>query len=201
MSLIYKKGSSRMVKIQPHIRLGAYGATISPEFSVSRLSLLDRGFVFAIAHVRGGSYLGEPWYDDGRLLKKNTFLDFIACSKYLVSKGYTSSRHLYAHGGSAGAAHGCCHEHGARSLSRRDCQCSFRDLISTMMDSTIPLTTGEYREWGDPNKKKYYDYMLSYSPMTTCWIGLIRTYNAETDSMMGKSNTGNQQNGWPSSAR
>jgi oligopeptidase B len=145
---------------------GSYGHSLDAGFSSVRLSLLDRGFIYAIAHVRGGEDLGREWYEDGKLLKKmNTFTDFIACSKFLISEGYTSPRHLYAEGGSAGglligAVLNLSPElyHGAIA------QVPFVDVVTTMLDDSIPLTTGEYDEWGNPNQKEYYDYMLSYSP-------------------------------------
>lgn len=145
---------------------GSYGYTIDPSFSASRLSLLDRGFVFAIAHVRGGQYLGRQWYEDGKLLKKrNTFTDFIACGQFLVDEGYTSPQEQYAMGGSAGGL-----LMGAVVNMRPDlfngviAAVPFVDVVTTMLDESIPLTTGEYDEWGNPNDKEYYDYMLSYSP-------------------------------------
>ena len=145
---------------------GAYGVTINPYFSSSRLSLLDRGFIFAIAHVRGGEYLGRQWYEDGKLLKKkNTFSDFIACSRYLIAEGYTSPAHLYAEGGSAGGLLIGAVINQAPELYRGVIAAvPFVDVVTTMLDETIPLTTGEYDEWGNPNEKAYYDYMLSYSP-------------------------------------
>ena len=145
---------------------GAYGVTINPYFSSSRLSLLDRGFIFAIAHVRGGEYLGRQWYEDGKLLKKkNKFSDFIACSRYLIAEGYTSPAHLYAEGGSAGGLLIGAVINQAPELYRGVIAAvPFVDVVTTMLDETIPLTTGEYDEWGNPNEKAYYDYMLSYSP-------------------------------------
>lgn len=145
---------------------GSYGSTVDPYFSTIRLSLLDRGFVFAIAHVRGGEYLGRPWYDNGKLLlKKNTFTDFIDCSKYLVEKGYTSPKHLYAMGGSAGGLlMGVVANEAPTLYNGIVAQVPFVDVVTTMLDESIPLTTGEYDEWGNPNDKIYYDYMKSYSP-------------------------------------
>jgi len=145
---------------------GSYGFTIDPAFRSTRLSLLDRGFVFAIAHVRGGQINGRPWYDDGKLLaKKNTFTDFIDVAEYLVEKGYTAPERLFAEGGSAGGL-----LMGAVMNMRPDlfkgvvAGVPFVDVVTTMLDDSIPLTTSEYDEWGDPRKKEYYDYMLSYSP-------------------------------------
>lgn len=145
---------------------GSYGATIDPYFSTVRLSLLDRGFVYAIAHIRGGQYLGRQWYEDGKLLKKkNTFTDFIDCSKFLISEGYTSSDHHYAMGGSAGGLlMGAVVNMAPELYNGVVSQVPFVDVVTTMLDDSIPLTTGEYDEWGNPNEKRYYDYMKSYSP-------------------------------------
>ena len=145
---------------------GSYGSSMDAYFSVARLSLLDRGFIWAIAHIRGGEEMGRQWYDDGKMLnKKNTFLDFIACAEYLINKGYTSPQKMFAMGGSAGGL-----LVGAVTNMRPDlwkgvvAQVPFVDVVTTMLDESIPLTTGEYDEWGNPNEKQYYDYMLSYSP-------------------------------------
>ena len=145
---------------------GSYGSSMDAYFSVARLSLLNRGFIWAIAHIRGGEEMGRQWYDDGKMLnKKNTFLDFIACAEYLVGKGYTSPQKMFAMGGSAGGL-----LVGAVVNMRPDlwkgviAQVPFVDVVTTMLDESIPLTTGEYDEWGNPNEKQYYDYMLSYSP-------------------------------------
>ena len=145
---------------------GSYGYSMDCTFSTTRLSLLDRGFVFAIAHIRGGEDLGRPWYDDGKLLKKkNTFTDFIDCSKFLISEKYTSPQHLYAEGGSAGGLlMGAVINMAPELYNGIIAQVPFVDVITTMLDDSIPLTTGEYDEWGNPHKKKYYDYMKSYSP-------------------------------------
>lgn len=145
---------------------GSYGSTIDPRFSSTRLSLLDRGFVFAIAHVRGGEYLGRNWYEEGKLLKKkNTFNDFIDCSKFLIENNYTSPSHLHALGGSAGGLLMGVIVNKAPELYRSVIAAvPFVDVVTTMLDSSIPLTTGEYDEWGNPNEKGYYDYMKSYSP-------------------------------------
>ena len=145
---------------------GSYGHTIDPYFSSIRLSLLDRGFIFAIAHVRGGEYLGRPWYEDGKLLnKKNTFTDFIDCSKYLVEEKYTSPQHLYASGGSAGGLlMGAIINMAPELYNGVIASVPFVDVVTTMLDDSIPLTTGEYDEWGNPNDKEYYNYMKSYSP-------------------------------------
>ena len=145
---------------------GSYGYTISDGFSTTRLSLLDRGFIFALAHIRGSQYLGREWYDDGKMLhKKNTFNDFIDCSKYLIDNGYTSPKHLYAMGGSAGGLlMGAIVNMNPELYNGIIAAVPFVDVISTMIDDSIPLTTGEYDEWGNPNDKEYYDYIKSYSP-------------------------------------
>lgn len=145
---------------------GSYGNTVDPYFSVVRLSLLDRGFVYAIAHIRGGQYLGREWYEDGKMLKKmNTFTDFIACGEHLVTENYTSSRHLYAMGGSAGGLlMGTVINLNPDLFHGVVAQVPFVDVVTAMLDETIPLTTGEFDEWGNPKNKEYYDYMLQYSP-------------------------------------
>ena len=145
---------------------GSYGSTIDPYFSTVRLSLLDRGFIFAIAHIRGGEYLGRQWYEEGKLLKKkNTFTDFVDCSNYLIQKAYTSAEHHYAMGGSAGGLlMGVVINLAAELYNGVVAQVPFVDVVTTMLDDSIPLTTGEYDEWGNPNEKAYYDYMKSYSP-------------------------------------
>ena len=145
---------------------GSYGISMDPYFSSTRLSLLDRGFIFAIAHIRGGEDLGRQWYEDGKLLKKkNTFTDFIDCSKYVIEQKYTSPKHLYAEGGSAGGLlMGAIVNMAPELYNGVIAQVPFVDVMTTMLDDSIPLTTGEYDEWGNPNVKKYYDYMRSYSP-------------------------------------
>ena len=145
---------------------GSYGYTRDPSFSSIRLSLLDRGFVFAIAHVRGGEYLGRAWYENGRMLsKKNTFKDFISSSEFLIEKGYTSSEHLYAEGGSAGGLlMGAIMNMAPDLYNGVIAAVPFVDVLTTMLDDTIPLTSGEWDEWGNPNDKEYYEYMKSYSP-------------------------------------
>jgi oligopeptidase B len=145
---------------------GSYGHSMDATFSSTRLTLLDRGFMFAIAHIRGGEDLGRQWYEDGKLLKKkNTFTDFIDCSKFLIDEKYTSPEHLYAEGGSAGGLlMGVVVNLAPELYHGIIAQVPFVDVITTMLDDSIPLTTGEYDEWGNPNKKKYYKYMLSYSP-------------------------------------
>src|SRR6218665_2346625 len=167
ISMVYKKGLKKDGK-NPLLlyAYGSYGASMDPYFSSTRLSLLDRGFVYAIAHIRGGEELGRQWYEDGKLLKKkNTFTDFIDCSKFVIDEKYTSSEHLYAEGGSAGGLlMGVIVNEAPQLYNGVIAQVPFVDVITTMLDDTIPLTTGEYDEWGNPNKKEYYDYMLSYSP-------------------------------------
>lgn len=145
---------------------GSYGYTIEPYFSSVRLSLLDRGFIYAIAHIRGGQYLGREWYEDGKMLeKKNTFFDYIDAAKYLIQQNYTSSKHLYAMGGSAGGLlMGTVINYEPTLFNGVIAQVPFVDVVTTMLDDSIPLTTGEYDEWGNPNEKEYYDYMKSYSP-------------------------------------
>jgi oligopeptidase B len=145
---------------------GSYGHTIDAGFSSTRLSLLDRGFVFAIAHVRGSEYLGRKWYESGKLMqKKNTFNDFISCAKHLISINYTSKEHLYASGGSAGGLLiGAVVNMKPELFKGVIASVPFVDVLTTMLDEDIPLTTGEYDEWGNPNEKEYYHYMKSYSP-------------------------------------
>lgn len=145
---------------------GSYGYTVDPYFSTNRLSLLDRGFAFAIAHVRGGQYLGRQWYEDGKMLKKkNTFTDFISCARHLVGQGYTTPDHLYAKGGSAGGLlMGAVMNMAPDLFHGIVANVPFVDVVTTMLDETIPLTTGEYDEWGNPNDPEYYHYIKSYSP-------------------------------------
>ncbi|WP_106794112.1 S9 family peptidase [Aquimarina sp. Aq78] len=167
ISLIYKKGVKKD-RNNPLLQYGygSYGSTIDPYFSTARLSLLDRGFIYAIAHIRGSEYLGRSWYEDGKLLKKkNTFTDFIDCSKSLIAQGYTSASHLYAMGGSAGGLlMGAIVNMAPELYNGVVAAVPFVDVVSTMLDDSIPLTTGEYDEWGNPNEKEYYAYMKSYSP-------------------------------------
>ncbi|MDG2343522.1 MAG: S9 family peptidase [Flavobacteriales bacterium] len=167
MSMVYKKG----IELDGNNPLllyayGSYGYSIDPYFSPNRLSLLNRGFVFVIAHIRGGEEMGRSWYEDGKLLKKkNTFNDFIDCANYLISEQYTSSEHIYAAGGSAGGLlMGAVLNMESTLFNGMLAQVPFVDVVTTMLDESIPLTTGEYDEWGNPNNKEYYDYILSYSP-------------------------------------
>jgi len=167
MSVVYHKdtkldGSSPLLQYA----YGSYGYTIDPYFSTVRLSLLDRGFVYVITHIRGGEYLGRKWYENGKLLqKKNTFTDFIDCSKHLIENKYTSKDHLYASGGSAGGLlMGTILNLAPELYNGVIASVPFVDVVTTMLDESIPLTTGEYDEWGNPNDKEYYEYMKSYSP-------------------------------------
>ncbi len=167
ISLVYKKG---MVKNGQNPLVlygyGSYGCSMDAYFSLARISLLDRGFVWAIAHIRGGEEMGRQWYEDGKMLnKKNTFLDFIACGKYLIQSGFTSPDKMFAMGGSAGGLLVGAVVNMEPQLWRGIiANVPFVDVVTTMLDESIPLTTGEYDEWGNPNEKEYYDYMLSYSP-------------------------------------
>lgn len=167
ISLVYHK-TTKLDGNSPLLQYayGAYGYTIDPYFSTVRLSLLDRGFIYAISHVRGGEYLGRKWYEDGRLLQKmNTFTDFVDCSKYLIENKYTSPDHLYAMGGSAGGLlMGAVVNLAPEIYNGVISAVPFVDVLTTMLDDSIPLTTGEYDEWGNPNKKEYYDYIKQYSP-------------------------------------
>jgi oligopeptidase B len=167
ISLVYRKdtpldGSSPLLQYG----YGSYGHTSDPYFSTVRLSLLDLGFVYSIAHIRGGEYLGRPWYDDGKLLsKRNTFTDFIACSEFLISEKFTAAKGLFAYGGSAGGLlMGAVMNMAPHLYKGIIASVPFVDVVTTMLDSSIPLTTGEYDEWGNPNEENYYNYMMSYSP-------------------------------------
>lgn len=167
-SIVYKKELFKKDGTNPILvyAYGSYGSTVDPYFSSVRLSLLDRGFVFAIAHIRGGEYLGAQWYDEGKLLKKkNTFTDFIAVTEHLVAQKYCAINNIFAMGGSAGGLlMGAIANLRPKLWKAIVSQVPFVDVVSTMIDETIPLTTGEYDEWGNPNNKDYYDYILSYSP-------------------------------------
>ena len=167
ISLVYHKNTVKSSETPLLLYgYGSYGHTVDASFSNVRLSILDRGFVYAIAHIRGGEYLGREWYEDGKMLqKKNTFYDFIDAGKYLVAENYTSEKHLYAMGGSAGGLlMGAIINMEPELFNGIVAQVPFVDVVTTMLDETIPLTTGEFDEWGNPKKKKYYDYMKSYSP-------------------------------------
>ena len=167
ISMVYHKDTA-LTKNTPILQYayGSYGYTIPDSFSTTRLSLLDRGFVYALAHIRGSEYLGREWYDDGKMLnKKNTFNDFVDCSQYLIDNQFTSPKHLYAMGGSAGGLlMGAIINMNPELYNGIIASVPFVDVVSTMLDDSIPLTTGEYDEWGNPNEKKYYDYIKSYSP-------------------------------------
>ena len=167
LSLLYRKGLRKDGR-NPTLLYGygSYGVSIDAAFASPRLSLVDRGFVYAIAHIRGGQELGRQWYDDGKLLKKkNTFTDFVACAEFLISERFTNPEKLFAMGRSAGGL-----LIGVATNLRPDlfkgvvAEVPFVDVVTTMLDPSIPLTAGEYDEWGDPHKKEFYDYMLSYSP-------------------------------------
>ena len=167
ISLVYKNGS-RKGSDTPLLlyAYGSYGATMDPYFSSVRLSLLDRGFTYAIAHIRGGQAMGRKWYEDGKMFKKkNTFNDYVDCAKYLIGEKYTSAPHLYAMGGSAGGLlMGAVINQAPELFNGVIAAVPFVDVVSTMLDETIPLTTNEFDEWGNPKNKDSYDYMLSYSP-------------------------------------
>jgi oligopeptidase B len=167
ISLVYKKGFEKNGNAPLLLyAYGSYGASTDASFSSSRLSLLNRGFAFAIAHIRGGQEMGRQWYEDGKLMKKkNTFTDFIDCGEFLVKEKYTSSEHLYAQGGSAGGLLMGAVVNMAPDLFKGViAQVPFVDVINTMLDESIPLTTNEFDEWGNPKNKEAYDYMKSYSP-------------------------------------
>ncbi len=167
ISLVFRKGTKK-TKNTPLLlyAYGSYGNTINPRFSSIRLSLIDRGFIYAIAHIRGGQYMGRDWYENGKMLhKKNTFTDYIDCAKYLIKEDYTSSEHIYAMGGSAGGLlMGAVVNMEPELFNGVIAGVPFVDVLTTMLDESIPLTTFEYDEWGNPNEKKYYDYIKSYSP-------------------------------------
>jgi oligopeptidase B len=167
VSLVYRKtfkrdGSAPLLQYA----YGSYGISMDPSFSSARLSLIDRGFVYAIAHVRGGQEMGRPWYDEGRLLnKKNTFNDFVDVTRMLVARGYAARDKVFAMGGSAGGLlMGAIANMSAADYRGIVAQVPFVDVVTTMLDDSIPLTTNEYDEWGNPHDREYYHYMLSYSP-------------------------------------
>lgn len=167
ISIVYKKGFNKNGTAPLLLyAYGSYGISSDASFSSTRLSLLNRGFAFAIAHIRGGEDLGRQWYEDGKLMKKkNTFTDFIDCGKFLVSNKYTSSEHLYAQGGSAGGLlMGAVVNMAPELWNGVIAQVPFVDVINTMLDESIPLTTNEFDEWGNPKDKDAYLYMKSYSP-------------------------------------
>lgn len=167
ISLVYHKTTQKSADTPLLLYgYGSYGHTVDAAFSNVRLSLLDRGFTYAIAHVRGGEYLGREWYEEGKMLsKKNTFYDFIDAAKFLISENYTSEKHLYAMGGSAGGLLvGAVVNEEPQLFNGVVAQVPFVDVVTTMLDDSIPLTTGEYDEWGNPHEEEYYHYMKSYSP-------------------------------------
>jgi len=167
ISIVYKTGLEKNGKAPLLLyAYGSYGISMDVSFSSTRLSLLDRGFAFAIAHIRGGEDLGRQWYEDGKLMKKkNTFNDFIACGEYLVENQYTSAKHLYAQGGSAGGLLMGAIVNMAPDLWHGViAQVPFVDVVNTMLDESIPLTTNEFDEWGNPTNKEAYFYLKSYSP-------------------------------------
>lgn len=166
MSLVYKgfkkDGSAALFQYA----YGSYGMSMDPVFNLPVISLLDRGVVYAIAHIRGGQEMGRQWYDDGKLLhKKNTFNDFIDVTRGLVAQGYAAKDRVAASGGSAGGLlMGAVANMAPQDYRVMVAQVPFVDVVTTMLDASIPLTTNEYDEWGNPETKDYYDYMLSYSP-------------------------------------
>jgi oligopeptidase B len=167
ISLVYRKGMEKNENNPALIYgYGSYGYEMEPTFSLSRLPLLDRGFVYAIAHIRGGQIYGRAWYDNGKLLKKmNTFTDFNDCAQYLIDEKYTNSGKLFALGGSAGGLlMGACINLKPELYKGVVAAVPFVDVITTMLDESIPLTTGEFDEWGNPKEEKFYYYMKSYSP-------------------------------------
>lgn len=165
ISVVYKKGVSNAPTLL--YGYGSYGITVDPTFSPNRLSLLERGMVFAIAHIRGSTFLGRPWYEDGKMLNKhNTFTDFNACAEHLININISKSDELIIQGGSAGGLlMGVCVNMRPDLYRAVVAQVPFVDVMNTMLDASIPLTSHEYSEWGDPNDKKYFNYMLSYSPI------------------------------------
>ena len=167
VSLVYRKGTPRNgTAALLQYGYGSYGNSVDPAFSVSTVSLLDRGMIYAIAHVRGGQELGRSWYDDGKLMNKiNSFTDFIDVTRHLVTSGYAAKDRVSAMGGSAGGLlMGAVANIAAADYRAIVAQVPFVDVVTTMLDASIPLTTGEYDEWGNPEGKAAYDYMLSYSP-------------------------------------
>ncbi|KPL18788.1 MAG: protease 2 [candidate division Zixibacteria bacterium SM23_81] len=167
ISLVYKKGMVKDGTSPLYLDgYGSYGLSSEPKFSANRLSLINRGFTYAIAHIRGGGEMGRHWYEDGKLLNKmNTFTDFIACAEHLIAENYTSAERLVVNGESAGGL-----LMGAVANMRSNlfkiviAEVPFVDVINTMLDPNIPLTVTEYEEWGNPNEREYYHYMKSYSP-------------------------------------
>ena len=167
VSIVYRKGLERNGQ-NPLLlyAYGSYGYSMDASFSVARLSILDRGFVYAIAHIRGGSEMGRGWYEDGKLFNKlNTFQDFIDCGQAMVDAGFTSPDHMYAMGGSAGGLlMGAVMNMAPGLFNGVIAAVPFVDVINTMLDESIPLTTFEFDEWGNPKDKAYFDYIMQYSP-------------------------------------
>ncbi|HAE66673.1 MULTISPECIES: S9 family peptidase [Sphingobacterium] len=167
ISIVYKKGT-KLDGSAPLLQYayGSYGASMDPTFSSNRLSLLDREFIYALAHIRGGEEMGRQWYEDGKMMHKmNTFYDFVDCGKYLIDQHYCMPEHLYAQGGSAGGLlMGVIANIAPEQYHGIIAQVPFVDVVNTMLDDTIPLTTNEYDEWGNPNEKEAYYYMKAYSP-------------------------------------
>lgn len=167
ISIVYKKGT-KLDGSAPLLQYayGSYGASMDPTFSSNRLSLLDRGFIYALVHIRGGEEMGRQWYEDGKMMHKmNTFYDFVDCGKYLIDQHYCMPEHLYAQGGSAGGLlMGVIANIAPEQYHGIIAQVPFVDVVNTMLDDTIPLTTNEYDEWGNPNEKEAYYYMKAYSP-------------------------------------
>jgi oligopeptidase B len=167
ISIVYRKGTEKNGR-NPTLLYGygSYGFSMDASFNANRFSLIERGFVFAIAHIRGGSELGRAWYEDGKMLnKRNTFTDFIACAEQLIAEGFTSTDRLAILGGSAGGLLvGACLTMRPDLFKAVVAQVPFVDVVTTMSDPTIPLTTLEYDQWGNPEDEMYFDYMMSYSP-------------------------------------
>lgn len=167
ISVVYRKDTPRSADTPTLLYgYGSYGYSIDPSFSIARLSLLDRGFVYVIAHIRGGQEMGRHWYEDGKMFKKkNTFYDFIDCAKFLIDQGYTSPEKLFAMGGSAGGLlMGAVINEAPELFKGVVAHVPFVDVVTTMLDKSIPLTTGEFDEWGNPDSLASYQYMLEYSP-------------------------------------
>ncbi len=219
ISLVYRKGMRQDNGNPLYLyAYGAYGASMDPYFSSNRVSLLDRGFIFALAHVRGGGEMGRPWYDNGKMRNKmNTFTDLIACAEHLINVAYTSSDQLIVSGASAGGL-----TVGAVANMRPDlfrlvvADVPFVDVVNTMLDETIPLTVVEYEEWGNPHIREYYDYMMRYSPYDNVaarayptmlitaslndprvgywepakWCARLRAYKTDNNTLLLKTNMG-----------
>ncbi|MBP3941981.1 S9 family peptidase [Sphingobacteriaceae bacterium WQ 2009] len=167
ISMVYKKNTKRDGQAPLLLyAYGSYGMSMDPTFAATRLTLLERGFIYAIAHIRGGEEMGRHWYEDGKMMKKiNSFTDFIDCGNYLIDQKYTSQGHLYAQGGSAGGLlMGAVVNSAPQLWNGVIAQVPFVDVVNTMLDESIPLTTNEYDEWGNPNEEEAYRYMKSYSP-------------------------------------